>query len=111
MALSFQRRWEIIFLHNHEHGPKWSQNRIAKYLNIIIHTVKKWLDIYKETGDIKDKEGRGHSKITSPKEDKLIISLFQKDEYKSLGRAKYILSKRGIEVSKDTISRRLKEGI
>jgi transposase len=67
MALSIQKGWEIIFLYSHEYGPKWSQNRIAKYFNISSHTVKKWIDRYKNTGDVKDKDGRGKGKITSPK--------------------------------------------
>ena len=87
----------------------WSQNRITKYLNISSHTVKKWIDRYKNTGDVKDKDRRGKGKITSPEEDKLILSLFSNNEYMSLTRSKYILSRNGIEVSKDTISRKLKE--
>ena len=45
---------------------------------------------------MKDKDGRGKGKITSPEENKLILSLFSNDEYMSLTRAKYILSKNGI---------------
>ena len=50
MALSIQKRWEIIFLHKHEHGPKWGFKKIAKYLNIDKTTVKRWIDRYENTG-------------------------------------------------------------
>ena len=67
MALSIQKRWEIIFLYSHEYGPKWSQNRIAKYFNISSHTVKKWIDRYKNTGDVKDKMEGVKEKSLRPK--------------------------------------------
>ena len=109
MALSIQKRWEIIFLHKHEHGPKWGFKKIAKYLNIDKTSVKRWIDRYENTGDILDKEGRGHKKITSLEQDNLIYSLFESDDTMSLIRCKNILSRKGIKVSTSTISRRLSE--
>lgn len=62
MALNIRKRWEIVFLNQHEQGPKWSEKRIGKYLNISKTTVKKWLNRFKETG-VQDLKGRGRPKI------------------------------------------------
>lgn len=109
MALSIQKRWEIIFLNKHPYGPKMNQNRIAKYLGIDKSTVKVWIQRYEDTGDVQNLEGRGRKRKTSAEEDNGIIELFQDDEEMTLTRAKEKLKKRRIEVSTNTIFRRLKE--
>ena len=109
MALSIQKRWEIVFLHNHEYGSKSGNKIISKYLNIDKNTVKRWIIRYKETGDIMDKEGRGHKKSTSAEEDQLILSLFERNDKMSLTLCKHILERKEIVVSNNTISRRLAE--
>ena len=67
MALTIQKRWEIIFLSSHPKGPHMSKYQIAKYMHISEHTVSKWISRYQETGDIMDQEGRGRKKNDLPK--------------------------------------------
>ena len=88
MALSIQKRWEIIFLNKHPYGPKMNQNRIAKYLGIDKSTVKVWIQRYEDTGDVQNLEGRGRKRKTSAEEDNGIIELFQDDEEMTLTRSK-----------------------
>ena len=58
MALSIEKRWEIILLKKHIYGPKWNDNQISEFLGIHRNTVKKWVERYEETGDVEDIEGR-----------------------------------------------------
>jgi transposase len=109
MALTIQKRWEIIFLSSHPKGPHMSKYQIAKYMHISEHTVSKWISRYQETGDIMDQEGRGRKKKTSTKIDKAIITLFEKDERMTLKEAQRRLNRKGIELSIPTISKRLHE--
>ncbi len=64
MALSIQKRWEIIFLKKHIYGPKWNDNEISEFLGVDRKTVKKWVGRYEETGDVEDIEGRGRKRKT-----------------------------------------------
>lgn len=109
MALSIQKRWEIIFLHKHPHGPKWTVYKISQYLHISRNTVQKWIDRYEETEDIHDLPGRGRKKKTTPKTDQAIVALFEKDKNMNLTRARALLESRNIRLSISTISRRLHE--
>lgn len=59
MALSIQKRWEIIFLKKHIYGPKWNDNEISEFLGVDRKTVKKWVERYEKTGNVEDIEGRG----------------------------------------------------
>lgn len=109
MSLSNHRRWEIIFLLKHPHGPKWSQRKVSKYLGIDRKTIRKWVKRYEETGDVQDLEGRGRNRKTLDKIDKKILKLFENDTTMSLSRACAILERKNIHLSIATISRRLHE--
>lgn len=109
MSLSNHRRWEIIFLLKHPHGPKWSEYKVGKYLGIDRKTVQKWVKRYEETGDVQDLEGRGRNRKTLDKIDKKIIRLFEKDNTMTLSRARALLKRKNIHLSIATISRRLHE--
>jgi transposase len=78
MALSIQKRWEIIFLNQHRLGPKLSIKAIAKELHCSRDTVKTWIDRYQKTGDIQDEERQGRKRKTSEREDLDIISIAKK---------------------------------
>ena len=75
MALSIQKRWEIIFLHLNKLGPRLSIRTIAKKLQYSTDTVRTWINRYEETGDIQDEEGKGRKRKTSEKEDLDIITI------------------------------------
>ena len=87
---------EIITLVIDSKNKRIKLNKVIGYLKKVMTTiffftvdkniVKKWIIRYKETGDIMDKEGRGHKKSTSAEEDQLILSLFDRNDKMSLTR-------------------------
>lgn len=107
MALNIRKRWEIVFLNQHEQGPKWSEKRIGKYLNISKTTVKKWLNRFKETG-VQDLKGRGRPKILNSEIEKQLFDMFKENEHLTLRDAKIKLRRFNVEASTSTISRTLK---
>ena len=43
MTLSLNKRYEIIFLHEHPEGPKWGYGKIASYIKCSKPTVAYWV--------------------------------------------------------------------
>ena len=74
-------------------------------MNILL--INGFRDIKKQ--GISDQEGRGRKKKTSTKIDKAIITLFEKDERMTLKEAQRRLKRKGIEISIQTISKRLQK--
>ncbi|KAF2903608.1 hypothetical protein ILUMI_02579 [Ignelater luminosus] len=54
ISISMKKRWEIVFLSQHRFSPKWTPARISKYVSVSEKTVKRWLNRYKETGNVND---------------------------------------------------------
>ena len=109
IALSIQKRWEIIFLHTHRLVPKLSLRAIAKELNCSLDTVQTWINRYQETGDVLDEEGRGRKRKTSEKEDLDIITIAKKQRTSTLVDISTEISKQGIDISHMTVKNRLNE--
>ena len=109
MALSIERRWEIIFLVLHPLGPKLSYANAAKHIHCSSSTISEWVQCYRETGDVQDKQGRGLKRSTTEKEDDLIIKLAKTDDNASAPKIQSKLQKRGINISQQTIRNRLHE--
>ena len=109
MALSIQKRWEIIFLHIYRLVPKLSLRAIAKELNCSLDTVQTWINRYQETGDVLDEEGRGRKRKTSEKEDLDIITIAKKQRTSTLVDISTEISKQGIDISHMTVKNRLNE--
>ena len=109
MALSIQKRWEIVFLHLHKLGPKLSIRTIAKKLQYSQDTVKTWINRYQETGDVQDKEGRGRKRKTSEKEDKKFISKTKRFRTNSSAEISLSMKRQGVDISSATVRRRLNE--
>src|SRR5579871_870770 len=109
MEFPVQKCWEIIFLHLHRSGLKYSIRKIAKELQCSKDTVQTWIHRYQETGDVKDEEGRGRKRKTSEKEDLDIISIAKKQRISTLADISTSMSKQGTEISLMTVKRRLNE--
>jgi transposase len=109
MQFSIQKRWEIIFLHLHKLGPKLSIKAIAKELKCSRDTIQTWVDRYQETGDIQDEEGRGRKRKTSEKEDLNIITMAKRQRTSTLADISTSMSKQGVDISYETVRRRLNE--
>ena len=109
MALSIQKRWEIVFLHLHKLRSKLSIRTITKKLQYSQDTVKTWINRYQETGDVQDEEGRGRKRKTSEKEDKRIISKTKRLRTNSSAEILISMKRQGIDISSATVRRRLNE--
>src|SRR5579871_3286866 len=112
MEFPVQKRWEIIFLHLHRSGLKYSIRKIAKELQCSKDTVQTWIHRYQETKDVKDKEGRGRKRKTSEKENLDIISIAKKQRINTLADISISISKQRTKISLMTVKRRLnKQGL
>src|SRR5271157_2766346 len=109
MALSIQKRWEIVFLHLHKFRSKLSMRTIAKKLQYSQDTVKISINRYQETGNVQDKEGRGRKRKTSEKEDKKIISKTKRLRTNLSAKISISMKRQGIDISSAIIRRRLNE--
>ena len=99
MHLSTQEKWEIIFLSKHRKGPHLNNIQIAKEVNCTRKMVRYWLKIYEETGDVEEKKSPGRPRLTTPKEDKKIITLHHHKPKLSTPKLQQQYKKKKIEVS------------
>lgn len=86
-----------------------SRDQAAKYMKKSKTFVTKWVKRYLETKNVDDLPDRGKTKKTSSAEDKRIVQLFAKNPLLSLRSGQEQLKRRGLDISLDTIKRRLVE--
>lgn len=109
MHLTTKQKWEIIFLSKHRRGPHFNNTQIAKELKTDVKTIRFWIDKYEKTGDVEGEKTTGRPRVTTPQEDKKIISLHQQKPKLSTPQLQRELKKRKIEVGQHIIKRRLHE--
>lgn len=89
-----------------------TQTEIAKMLNVsqtVVSRTKKILKI--ECDDASKRIGHcGRKRISTPREDRLLLTLSRKSRKKSSGQLQIALRAAGVDLSKRTIRRRLVEG-
>jgi transposase len=108
-SISSQKKWEIIFLHLKEEGPKLSISKTAKKLKISTYTVKHWIRVFRETGDVLEKKSTGRPRKTSHSEDEQIVNLMENDRGLRLKDISEEMKRSGISLCNETIRRRLNE--
>lgn len=106
-TLALHQRYEIVFLHCHEHGPKWGVRRIAEHLKCSISTVQYWICQYEKDKNLCDKPKEGRPKKTTDKEDTFILSIATKPAVHTSTDIQKILEERRVNLSTRTIQRRL----
>jgi transposase len=109
MALPIHKRYEIVFLSSHPLGPKLGRTAVAKAVKCDRKAVKYWLDRYKESKDLTDLPRSGRPRATAPKQDKSIVSLANKETFATTRDIKNRLKRKGVDISQETIRRRLNE--
>jgi transposase len=109
MHLSIDKRYEIVFLHTHDKGPQLGSSAIAKYVHCDKKTVLYWINRWNYNKDLSDQPKSGRKRITTPKEDNKIVELAKKKDDITADEIKQEMKKRKIEISRDTIRRRLHE--
>jgi len=107
MSLSIKKRWEIVFLKRHRLGPKLSNSKISKELKIAMGTVRHWLEVYDNTGDVQELSSSGRPKSTSIQIDEKIVLMAENDPEITTSEIKTNLKRKKINVSTHTIKRRL----
>lgn len=109
MSLPLHKRYEIVFLREHPHGPKLGFDAIAKIVNRSKSTAIHWAHKWKETKDFSDGQKSGPPRITTAKEDEKIVALATKDENATSSKIQQKMEEKGVEISARTIRRRLQE--
>lgn len=102
MSLPLHKRYEIVFLREHPHGPKLGFDAIAKIVNCSKSTAIHWAYKWKETRMDKNQ-------ALQAKEDEKIVALATKDENATSSKIQQKMEEKGVEISARTIRRRLQE--
>ena len=68
-----------------------------------------WVERYRDTKTIDDQPGKGETRATSSKENKMIIALFKRNLTLRLCETKAKLAEKGLNISINTIRRKLAE--
>lgn len=106
MSAKFLKRYETVFLMKNRN---WRIKRLQNICESREAFVKKWVKRYLEIENIDDLPEKGLARVTTTKEDKAILRLFQDKPNLSLRCAQMKLRKKGIYVSLNTIRSRLRE--
>ena len=109
MSAIYAKRYEAVFLCTHVRGSHLSYSDAAKVPINSKHFVQMWVERYRNTKTIDDLPGKGETRATSSKEDKMIVALFKHNLTLRLREAKSKLAEKGLHVSINTIRRRLAE--
>ena len=109
MNVSVKKRWDIVFLSQHEYGPHMSNVDTSHYLRTSKSTVRYWLKRYETTGDIEIIQKCGRKRSTTEKQDDVIQSMVTQHPTESTGQIAFRLSKKDINISETALRRRFKE--
>jgi transposase len=109
MTLSLDKRYEIVFLHEHPAGPKWGYEKIASHVHCSKSTVIYWVKKFRQNKDLTDELKSGRPRSTTKAQDKRIVRLAMKKHDITAGEIQKKLEKQGVEISSRTVRRRLGE--
>lgn len=109
MSLPLHKRYEIVFLRVHTHGPKLGFPAIAKIVGCAKSTVIYWVHKWKKTKDLSDDQRVGPRRVTTTRQDKQIVQLAVKDVNATSSKIQYKMEGKGVDISARTVRRRLRE--
>lgn len=109
MALSLDKRYEIVFLHEHPVGPKWSFGKIAKHVRCSKSTAIYWAQKYHNNKDLSTEERSGRPRITTAKQDERITEMAKKEHNITATQIQKNMEEWDLEISVETVKRRLRE--
>ena len=109
MSLPLNKRYEIIFLHEHPEGPKWSFAKIAKYVHCSKSTAAYWVEKYHQNTDLTDEQKSGRPRSTTTRQDERIVMMAEKEHSITSDEIQQKLEEKGVEISSRTVRRRLVE--
>jgi len=103
LRLSMEHRARVVVLH--EEGN--SCNKVAQKMKVARSTVQAIVKKHRETGTVKDREGRGRKKRTTDREDRVIIKeALRNRRQASNSQPNELRETFNIEVSARTVRRR-----
>ena len=108
-SISTKKRWEIIFLHLKQEGPKLPISKVAKRMKTSRWTVSHWVNVFNTTGDVQDKKSTGRPRKTSHKQDKEIEKMVLNYKEANTQNIARELTSLGLNISSRTVHRRLTE--
>jgi len=88
-------------------GPKLTNYQISKKMHCSENTVALWLQRYKETGDVLDKEGQGRKPVTNERQDEMIHKAMLADPNQSSTEISEKMKRKGVAISPPSVRRRL----
>lgn len=91
----------------HRLGPKLTNYQISKKMHCSENTVALWLQRYKETGDVLDKEGQGRKPVTNERQDEMIHKAMLADPNQSSTEISEKMKRKGVAISPPSVRRRL----
>ncbi|CAF3061859.1 unnamed protein product [Rotaria sp. Silwood2] len=109
MALSVDKRYEIVFLSHHPMGLKLDVKAVSKVVNCAKSTVQYWLNRWKESKDLSDLKRTGRPRGTTEKVDQRISDLVSNDNIATTRDIQHVLKRQKLHISQETFRRRLKE--
>ena len=90
-------------------GPKLDVKAVAKAINCAKSNVQYWLNRWKASKDLSDSKRTGRSRGTTEKIDRRISDLATNDNIATTRDIRRVLKRQPVEISQETIRRRLKE--
>jgi transposase len=105
--LLLHQRYEIIFLHEHPHGPQWGYEKIAAHIGCTKSAVAYWVQRWKISNDLSDQEKTGRRRSTTEKDDERIVKLAKTEHDITAAQIQQKMENKNINVSIRTIRRRL----
>ena len=109
MSAIYAKRYKAVFLCTYARGPHLPYLAAAKVLKKSKHFMQMWIERYRDTKTVNALPGKGETRATSSKEDKMTVALFKRNPTLRLREAKAKLTEKGLHVSENTIRRRLAE--
>ena len=103
MSLPLNKRYEIVFLHEHPAGPKWGYEKIAAHIRCSKSTAIYWVKKYCQDKDLTDEPKAGRSRCTTKAQDKRIVKMAMKKHNVTSTEIQKELKNQGVEVSSRTI--------
>lgn len=104
--LSEEDRWRIVDLHRH---GNWSPPKIASTLRVDPKTVRHWIKVWQETGEVHLAPIPGRPKISTESEDKTLVRITKRNRE---GSSRELVGawcrQTGVQASARTVRRRLK---
>jgi len=109
MTLSVDKRYEIVFLSQHPMGPRLGVKAVAKEVKCAKNTVQYWLKRWKDSKDLTDAKRTGRPRSTTEKVDQRIVDLANNEKVTTTHNIQRVLKRQNVQISQETIRRRLKE--